>query len=286
MDPAQTALAVFELSLLLVGALLILRTIGSPERRRAWFATDRIPHWPMTGHEVTLLVVVIFLCGFAGQSLAVWAFSGSIKHAADKAGLEVLVYGAAFHGCALLGWLLFRALRHWLYADYGTLPAAAAPSPRLPLGQLLGTAVIGLIASLPVLTVISLGWTALLKKLGLPDAPQDLVEIFSKTNSPLVITGMLLVACVLAPINEELIFRAGIFRFCRQRFGRGAAFAVSGIFFGALHGNWAGFLPLALLGGALALVYEKTGDIRVSITMHALFNLNTVLVILSGLPAT
>lgn len=286
MDPVQTTLAVFELSLLLVGALLILRTIGSPERRHAWFAANAIPHWPITGHEVTLLVVVIFLCGFAGQSLAVWFFTGSIKHAADKAGLEVLVFGAAFHGCALLGWLLFRALRQWLYADYGTRPAAAAPSPRLPLGQLLGTAAVGLVVALPVLTVISLGWTVLLKKLGLPDAPQDLVEIFSKTSSPLVITGMLLVACVLAPINEELIFRAGIFRFCRQRFGRAAAFAASGIFFGALHGNWAGFLPLALLGGALALVYEKTGDIRVSVTMHALFNLNTVLVILSGLPAT
>ena len=286
MDPVQTTLAVFELSLLLLGALLILRVIGSPERRRAWFAADTIPHWPMTGHEVTLLVVVIFLCGFAGQSLAVWLFTASIKHAADKAGLEVLVYGAAFHGCALLGWLLFRVLRHWLYADYGTLPAAAAPSPRLPLGKLLGTAAVGLVVALPVLTAVSLGWTVLLKKLGLPDVPQDLVDIFSKTSSPLVITGMLLVACVLAPINEELIFRAGIFRFCRQRFGRVAAFAVSGIFFGALHGNWAGFLPLALLGGALALVYEKTGDIRVSVTMHALFNLNTVLVILSGLPAT
>ncbi len=284
MDLFQTTLAVAELGFLLGGALLLLRVLGSPERRLAWFHGDKIPPWPMTGHEVTLLVVLIFLNGFAGQSLAVWLFTGLLKQSADKAGLEVLVYGAAFHGCALLGWLLFRVLRRSLYADYGTRHATAAPSPRLPLGRMLSSAAIGLLVALPVLTLVSLGWTFLLKQLGLPNQPQDLIEIFSKTNSPLVITGMLMVACVLAPINEELIFRAGLFRFLRQRFGRATAFSASAVFFGALHGNLAGFLPLALLGGALALVYEKTGDLRVSITLHALFNLNTVLVILSGLP--
>jgi membrane protease YdiL (CAAX protease family) len=95
---------------------------------------------------------------------------------------------------------------------------------------------------------------------------------------------MLLVACVLAPIYEEQLFRAGLYRFCRQRLGRGAALIISGVCFGALHGNWAGFLPLAGLGMGLALAYEATGSIRVPIIAHGLFNLNTVLVLLSGLP--
>jgi membrane protease YdiL (CAAX protease family) len=58
---------------------------------------------------------------------------------------------------------------------------------------------------------------------------------------------------------------------------------ISGCLFGALHGNWAGFLPLALLGAGLALAYEATGDIRVTVVAHGLFNLNTILVVLSGL---
>jgi membrane protease YdiL (CAAX protease family) len=33
----------------------------------------------------------------------------------------------------------------------------------------------------------------------------------------------------------------------------------------------------------LALAYECTGDIRVAIVAHSLFNLNTVLILLSGL---
>ena len=284
MDSAQTVLAALEISLFLLGTYFLVRVLSSPERRLAWFGGNRIPHWPVTGHEVTLLVVLIFLCGFAGQSLAVQVFSGSIKDTADRNGLEVLVYGAAFHGSALFGWLLFRGLRQWIYSDYGTLPAAIPPSPRLPLGQMLGTAAIGLIVALPALTAVSIGWEFVVKSFGFSAEPQDLIDIFAKTNSPVIIVGMLVVACVLAPINEELLFRAGIFRFLRQRFGRSTAFVLSGVFFGALHGNLAGFLPLALLGGALALVYEKTGDLRVSISFHALFNVNTVIIILSGLP--
>jgi hypothetical protein len=83
---------------------------------------------------------------------------------------------------------------------------------------------------------------------------------------------------------EELLFRAGLFRFCRQRLGRAWALIISGCSFGLLHGNWAGFLPLAILGMGLAIAYEATGSIRVPIIAHALFNLNTILVLLSGLP--
>jgi membrane protease YdiL (CAAX protease family) len=74
-----------------------------------------------------------------------------------------------------------------------------------------------------------------------------------------------------------------VYRFCRQRLGRGVALVISGVSFGALHANWAGFLPLALLGMGLALAYEATGSIRVPVIAHGLFNLNTVLVLLSGL---
>jgi membrane protease YdiL (CAAX protease family) len=98
----------------------------------------------------------------------------------------------------------------------------------------------------------------------------------------LILAGMLTVACVVAPLNEELLFRAGIYRFCRQHLGRNWALLISGCLFGALHANWASFLPLALFGIALALAYEATGDIRVSVLTHALFNLNTVVLVLAG----
>ena len=136
---------------------------------------------------------------------------------------------------------------------------------------------------LRLVALLSLAWNFVLRTLALPDEPQDLVRIFAETKSGLVIAGMLLVACVLAPISEELIFRAGLFRYIRQKLGRMPALLVSGLCFGVLHGSWTGFVPLAALGMLLALVYEATGSIRVPMVVHALFNLNTILIVLSGL---
>jgi membrane protease YdiL (CAAX protease family) len=168
--------------------------------------------------------------------------------------------------------------------DYGAgpppdPPAVASPGWGKSVWYGMGTVAL----SFPVIIILSLGWASILKALGLPEDLQDSIAIFSNTKSPLVVTGMLFVACVLAPIMEELLFRAGLYRFCRQKLGRTGALLISGILFGAVHGNWAGFLPLAFLGAMLAMVYETTGSIRVAIIAHAFFNLNSILAILSGL---
>lgn len=281
--PHQILLAVFELLLLLGGTWWLARLVALPAQRAAWLGQSRIPPWSLQGFEVGLLFITIFLCGLIGQGVAVQLLGPVVRTATDRAGLEVVLFGFGFHGCALLGWPLFHALRRHLLADYGVRDRPVVP-PAAGGGSFLKSGAAALVIVLPLITVSSLGWTSLLRALGLPDEPQDLVAIFGGVESWLVLAAMLVVACVLAPINEELVFRGLIFRYCRQRFGRGIALVVSGALFGAMHGNWAGFVPLAVLGAGLALAYESTGDIRVPIVAHALFNLNTLLVILSGLP--
>lgn len=282
--PVQQLLIAFELSLLLMGAFFIFRLAANAPQRARWLETNRLPAWPVTGAEFALFLFLIFASGFIFQAAAQILLKDRIAASASRDGLELFVYGTAFHGGALLGWLLFPILRRRWHADYGATPPPEEPAPKAawpaPIYQAVGT----LLTALPILIVLNLGWTYLLKELGLPDEPQDLIAIFANTKSPLVLGGMLVVACGLAPLNEELMFRAGVYRFCRQRLGRTGALILSGFCFGALHGNWAGFLPLALLGVGLALAYEATGDIRVSVIAHALFNLNTVVIVLSGLP--
>ena len=282
-DSVQLALAVFEICLLLAGAWLFLRLLLVPQQRSRWLATNALPHWPVTLAEFGLFLALIFLAIFVGQSVARMMLGSYIAKAADRAGLEVFVYGASLHGGALIGWRLFPALRRSMYADYGAQPPIAPSVPALPWSRVVLYAGGTLLVTMPVLIILSLGWTQLLHQLGLPDEPQDLIAVFSNTRSPAVIAGMFVVACVLAPLNEELLFRSGLYRYCRQTLGRGWALAISGICFGALHLNWAAFLPLAALGAIFALVYEATGDIRVPIIAHALFNLNAVLAVLSGL---
>ena len=279
----QQFLAVFEILLVLAGAYLIVRLVRQPAPQARWLRSSQFPPWPVTAVEFCLFLLLIFVSGLLLQAVVRIAFGHSIAAAPDRGGLEVFAYGFGFHGGGLLGWLLFPLLRRFLYRNYGTVPAAAPQPSGLAWNKIPALAGGTLLVALPIVILLNFGWTALLRRLGLPDEPQDLIAIFAGTKSPVVIAGMLFVACVLAPLNEELIFRAGLYRFTRQRLGRGWALVITGSLFGALHGNLAGIVPLGVLGALLAVAYEATGDIRVSIVAHGLFNLNTILIILSGL---
>ncbi len=282
-EPTQLVLALFELSLLLCGAGLLLWLVFNPGARARWLGTNALPPAPIAPRDFLLAAALIFLTGFVLQSVAQHWLGPLIAQSADYQGLALFAYSVANYSGALLAWrVLFPSLRRtWAFEPEAPRPAAP---PSLPWPSTLRYAAGTLLAVLPLLIVVSLGWNLLLETLGLPHTPQDVIAIFTRTGSPFVIAGMLLVACVLAPVYEELLFRAGLYRFCRQRLGRSWALVISGVCFGALHGNWAGFLPLAMLGMGLALAYEATGSIRVAIIAHGLFNLNTVLILLSGLP--
>lgn len=281
--PLQTALLVTELALLLGGAALLVSLLGGPPARQRWLRTNALPHWDVSLAEFLAAAILVFAGGFLLQAATHALFGGRIAGAADRTGLELSVYGAGFHAGILGGCALFPLLRRRLYAEYGGPPPLARPGPARPWTETLRHAAGTVLVALPVLTLLSLGWTALLRAAGLSDQPQDLIAIFAETRSPLVIAGMLVVACVLAPLSEELIFRGGLYRYLRQKLGRTPALLASSLCFGALHGNWAGFLPLAVLGMILALAYEATGSLRVAVVAHSLFNLNTIFIVLSGL---
>lgn len=267
---------------MLGGAWLLARGLGDPTHRARLLDRSRLAHWELSGAEVTLLVLGIFFCGLFGQIAAQQFFGAAIKESPQRAGLEVVVYGTGFHGIALLGWPLFRVLRRMLHTDYGAPPPAPIEFRREPLAKVFVHALSALLIALPIVALTSFAWNLVLRVLGLPNEPQDLLAVFNGVESKSLLAAMLFIACVLAPLNEELLFRGAIFRFCRQRFGRALALLVSGVLFGSLHGNWASFVPLAALGAVLALAYERTGDIRVPIIAHGLFNLNTLVILLSG----
>ncbi|MDQ5978190.1 MAG: protease family protein [Verrucomicrobiota bacterium] len=282
--PAQLSLIILELTLLFGGAAFLLWLLAESRQRQRWLRTNVLPYWDVSLAEFLLAALLVFAGGFLVQGAVQSLVAPLIADAADRTGLEIFIYGAAFHGGILSGCASFPLLRRRLYSEYGSQPPPPRPGVALPWARLLRYAAGTVLIALPLLTLLSLGWTSLLRAVGLPDEPQDLIGIFTQTRSPLVIAGMLAVACVLAPLSEELIFRAGLYRFIRQKLGRWPALLISGACFGILHANWAGFLPLAVLGMLLALAYEATGSIRVPIVAHSLFNLNTILIVLSGLP--
>jgi len=86
----------------------------------------------------------------------------------------------------------------------------------------------------------------------------------------------LLVAVVMAPVFEEIVFRGFLFRGLANSWGWVWGALASAAIFGAAHLQLDVFLPLAALGFVLAWAYKKTGSLWTCITMHALFNLIAV----------
>lgn|GEM_PF-618525 len=99
---------------------------------------------------------------------------------------------------------------------------------------------------------------------------QDIISEFPR--SEMGVGLFILVAVIMAPLFEEIVFRGFLFRGFANSWGWIWGAVASACVFGLAHLQFDVFIPLAALGFALAWVYKRTGSLWTSITMHALFN--------------
>jgi hypothetical protein len=85
---------------------------------------------------------------------------------------------------------------------------------------------------------------------------------------------------VVAPIVEETFFRGFVYGWLRHHLNVPAAAVLSGCFFALVHFQPVIFVPLAVLGAGLALLYEYSGSLLPGIVVHGLFNLVEIIQIL------
>lgn len=261
--PAPTTVFATALELSLVGAGLVLlwRLVFSPAARR------RPPPAQLAPWDAPLADLLLFLwlaiCG--GLVLPVLAQTLARALALGTQPKLILI-NAAFQGGMLAG----IAVYHFAFRR-GT------PRPPLALGTSLLPGAAAFLLSLPLVVLAGLAWTGLLKLCGLPVEPQDAVAFFTRTKSPVLIAALIALAAVVAPLTEELIFRAGLFRYVRTRLPRWAALLLPACLFAALHNHLASFAPLVVLGIVFSLAYERTGRIATAMVAHALFNTYSVL---------
>lgn len=79
-------------------------------------------------------------------------------------------------------------------------------------------------------------------------------------------------AIVLAPLVEEILFRAILYRTIKQRGYPKAALFGSALFFAVIHGSTMTLLPLTVLAVILALLYDKADNLMAPVLAHSLFN--------------
>lgn len=109
---------------------------------------------------------------------------------------------------------------------------------------------------------------------------QILVNALQADDNVFVAAACVPAIAIFTPILEELIFRAGLYRFFKSRMPSVPAAILSSVIFAILHDAPASYLPLTLLGCVLCFAYEKTGRIAAPILVHALFNANTLFCLL------
>jgi membrane protease YdiL (CAAX protease family) len=181
-----------------------------------------------------------------------------------------IVSGVAIYGAILLllvGLLVYRNFR--LGGVFGW--------DRLGFGGSLGRGVVALLAAYPVLMLVQ----AMVYGVAGGDlAPQDVVQFLQNAETPRDRLSVLVMAVVVAPVAEEVIFRGYLYPIGKTRIGSFLSLVATSLLFAVLHGHMASIPALFTLAMCLGLAYEKTGSLLVPMIMHAIFNAVSVTAIL------
>ena len=140
---------------------------------------------------------------------------------------------------------------------------------RLSFGRIVSTAAVLLFAAYPLLFAAD-GISRWL--LGGGSGRQQIVEMFTGSETLQQRILIIVLAIVVAPFAEEFIFRFFLYGVLKRYLGRGPGLVLNALLFGAVHAHLPSLGPLFILGGCFTLAYEWSGSILVSMTMHALFN--------------
>jgi len=113
---------------------------------------------------------------------------------------------------------------------------------------------------------------------------QDPVKAFKESASSASLVVKIVLACVAAPLAEELIFRGYIYGAVKRFTSPVFAAVVSGALFAAAHGNLGALIPLWSLAILLVISYEWTKCLWVPIGIHAFFNAMMIIAMFLPIP--
>lgn len=269
------SVTLIEYLLFAVGLVLLWRVVLRPEARRSYAATGaKLSQWDAGPSEFLLCVLVIFGAGV----FASFASGLLLSRFTISTDAKTILSTAAFQ----LGLLSATA----------ALPLNLRSSGAMFDWAAIQAGAITFLITLPLVTAANLLGLGILKLTGLPAEEQDLLRLFARADSSAMLATLIFLAIAMAPLAEELLFRATIFRYLRTRTPRWLSLLLPGALFASLHVNWtnldglASLLPLITLAVVFSLAYERTGKIGTAIVAHALFNLHTILLLFAGVTSS
>jgi len=110
---------------------------------------------------------------------------------------------------------------------------------------------------------------------GTKPVPQKIVLEFMSERSLSVTLAILALACVVAPIWEETLFRGFLQPALRRLVGQRGAILLTALVFTCAHWSLSVSLPIFVLGLMLGYLYEKTQSTIASALLHSVHNTMT-----------
>jgi membrane protease YdiL (CAAX protease family) len=225
----------------------------TPPQEFTWKWVDLF--WILLGTGVIFILGLFIYMAFLGRK-------GFNPQELLQPTMELSLVSAALEAVALIGgvYLLGIRRRKQSWKAVGLRPAKRH--------WLLIATIITLIA-VPFISIITILLFLVLK---MPMVNPQLEFLLPEGFTQLGAWGMLILAGILAPFGEELLFRGVFYPLLRDKWGVWPAVLLSSLIFGIIHGDITVGLTAFLLGIILALIYEYSRSLWTSILVHAINN--------------
>lgn len=196
---------------------------------------------------------------------------------------DMVVQAAASALVLGLLWLYMAGARGARRRDAGLVSRGLGRDALHGLGYAVLAFVLGAAATIAFWTVVKL--TAL--SLGIPGDEVDKFLLKSSAREQETARGVMsalgiVVAVLIAPVTEELVFRSALFRGLRCYANFWPAAALSAAVFTGLHFYVAGAPMIFVMGLVAAWSVERRGSIVPALFMHAIWNLRVFVVLWSA----
>ena len=208
------------------------------------------------------LLVCVAAGGVVGHLLWQWE---AVHRLGSKDFFSMLVASVSLHGATL-------GLAHWFLRFHGVGWRQGFGIRRQGIVSAIGWAVVLTILVIPGVRVVSELIALGMEWVGIQPEKQSAVKALESTVAlpQQVVFG--LVAMVLAPFSEELIFRGILYPAVKEMGYPRMALWSTALVFGLIHANLMTLIPLTLLAVIWTLLYEHTDNLMAPVLAHALFN--------------
>ena len=219
---------------------------------------------PFDIEESRLRLVLFLVSLYSGLVLVGVAQKLTSATAGQPSLWQMVIAGVSFQGSALVLIGFFLREHQFTWSEgFGFRNAS---------GRAVGLGLLATMAVLPVAWLLQMGMATLMGQFDFEADAQTAVQLLRDAPSWINRVPLGIVAILVAPPAEEMMFRGLIYPTVKRAgFPRGALWGTA-LLFAAIHWNLLSFPSLVVLALVLTWLYEKTDNLLAPIAAHSLFN--------------